>query len=378
MPEITAAAPTASISSTATVVPAAFARTKDDNTLVRAMFKPFSAIAGVSDLQTEVLSDPALTMDQIQSKLLNQVGKDITPANPVGSHPSVVTVADEVDKQRGAAVQALLVRSGVETDAKVKASITSNPYRGDKLLDMARASLTRMGVKTQGMSQMEIVASAFTQGGSDFPVLLENTMHKALQQAYARAALTWNRFCAIGSVSDFRASNRYRTGSFGSLDAVNELGEFTNKTIPDGEKGTITATTKGNIINLSRQAIINDDLGAFVGLSGMLGRAAARTVEADVYALLALNAGLGPVMADGATLFHATHGNIGTAAAISMASIDADRVLMASQLGCCACGGAGGLGRLKAAQVKCLGEGCRHGHLGAHHVGKALGQGFVG
>ena len=309
-----------------------FARTKDDNTLVRAMFKPFSAVAGVSDLQTEVLSDPALTMDQIQSKLLAQVGKDITPANPAGSHPSVVTVADEVDKQRGAAVQALLVRSGVETDAKVKASITSNPYRGDKLLDMARASLTRMGVKTQGMSQMEIVASAFTQGGSDFPVLLENTMHKALQQAYTRAALTWNRFCAIGSVSDFRASNRYRTGSFGSLDAVNELGEFTNKTIPDGEKGTITATTKGNIINLSRQAIINDDLGAFVGLSGMLGRAAARTVEADVYALLALNAGLGPVMADGLTLFHATHGNVGAAAAISMASIDADRVLMASQL----------------------------------------------
>lgn len=308
-----------------------FARTKDDNAQVIAMFKPFAALPAVQALQTEVLSDPALTIEVIQSRLLTEVGKGAEPVNPQGAHPVVSTVADEVDKQRAAAVSALLVRSGVEQDAKVKASMTSNPFRGDKLLDMAKASLARAGVKTVGMSQMEVVAAAFTQGTSDFPILLENTMHKALQASYARAALTWNRFCATGSVSDFRAHNRYRTGSFGVLDGVNELGEFTNKSIPDGEKASITAGTKGNIINLSRQAVINDDLGAFVGLSGMLGRAAARTIEVDVYALLALNGGLGPVMPDGKTLFHADHGNIGVAAAISMASIDADRVLLASQ-----------------------------------------------
>lgn len=309
----------------------AFARTKDDNAQVLAMFKPFAANPGVLALQTEVLSDPALTMEQIQSRLLTQVGKDVTPANPAGAHPNVQTVEDEADKRRAAMVSALLVRAGVEQDASVRASMASNPFRGHKLLDLARASLQRTNVRVDGMDQMEIVASAFTQGTSDFPVLLENVMHKAVQSAYAKAALTWNRFCATGSVSDFRAHNRYRTGSFGALDSVNELGEFINKSIPDGEKSSITAGTKGNIINLSRQAVINDDLGAFVGLAAMLGRAAGRTVEADVYALLALNAGLGPVMADGLTLFHATHANIGTPAAISMASVDADRVFMASQ-----------------------------------------------
>ena len=90
--------------------------------------------------------------------------------------------------------------------------------------------------------------------------------------------------------------------------------------------------TKGNIINLSRQAVINDDLGAFVGLAGTLGRAAARTVETDVYALLALNGGLGPTMSDTKSLFHADHDNVGSGAAISMLSIDADRVILASQL----------------------------------------------
>jgi hypothetical protein len=132
-------------------------------------------------------------------------------------------------------------------------------------------------------------------------------------------------------VSDFRAHNRYRTGSFGNLEAVNELGEFMNKSIPDGEKATIQASTKGNIINLSRQAIINDDLGAFVGLANSLGRAAARTVEADVYALLALNGGLGPVMGDTKTLFHADHNNIGSAGALAVATIEDVRVKMASQ-----------------------------------------------
>ena len=316
---------------TAATPVATFARTKSDNDTVLAMFKPFTGNAAVAALQTDVLSDPALTIEVIQARLLTEVGKGTEPATPSGAFPKVETVSDEGDKRKDAVVAALLARAGVVQDPQARAALAANPYRGDKLLDVARASLQRAGVKTMGMTPMEIVAASFTQGGSDFPVLLENTMHKTLQAAYATAALTWQRFCAIGTVSDFRAHNRYRTGSFGSLDAVNELGEFVNKSIPDGEKASITAGTKGNIINLSRTAIINDDLGAFVGLSNMLGRAAARTVEVDVYAMLALNGGAGPLLGDGKALFHVDHGNISTAAAIAMAALDADRVAMAMQ-----------------------------------------------
>lgn len=311
--------------------PTPFARTKEQNLEVLAVFKPFEAVPGVQALKDEVLADTSLTVEQASARLLAEIGKNNAPANPQNAFARVQTVTDETDKQREAVVSAMLARAGVAQDAKARSALASNPFRGHKLLDVARASLARIGRSTDGMTQMDIVAAAFTQGGSDFPVLLENTMHKALLAAYATAALTWNRFCATGSVSDFRAHNRYRLGSFGNLDSINELGEYINKSIPDGEKSSIQAGTKGNIINISRQAVINDDLGAFVGLSDMLGRAAARTIEADVYALLALNGGLGPVMADGKTLFHADHGNVGTGAAISVASIDADRVLMAGQ-----------------------------------------------
>ena len=293
---------------------------------IRAKFGAFMAKAGVPELATACENDAACTVQAAADKLLAHIGKDITPVAG-----TIVTVMDEADKRRGAVMDALMVRANVASAEQRQTVQAHNPFRGHTLLDLARASLQAAGIRTDGMDKMQIVGSAFTQSTSDFPVLLENTMHKTLQQAYALAADTWTRFCARGSVSDFRAHNRYRVGSLGNLDAKGELGEFKSKAIPDGEKASITAATKGNIINLSREAIINDDLNAFVGLAAMLGRAAKRTVEADVYATLALNSGAGPTMGDGYALFHANHNNITTGAALSAAAIDLDRVAMASQ-----------------------------------------------
>jgi len=290
------------------------------------MAKRFGGSEAFAKLQRECEDDASVTPEAAGQKILRLLAED---AEPVAGH-RVVTVEDEADKRAEAVTVALLSRAGV-ADAKTREAAKASAYRGAKLLDLARASLDRGGIRHDRMDQMQVVAAAFTQSGSDFPVLLENAMHKALQKAYTTAPDTWSRFCAIGSVSDFRAHNRYRTGSLGNLDDLNELGEFKNKTIPDGERATIQAGTKGNIINLSRQAIINDDLGAFIGLAAMLGRAARRTIEARVYALLAENGGLGPVMPDGKTLFHADHGNLTAGAALAVAALDADRVAMASQ-----------------------------------------------
>ena len=293
---------------------------------IRAEFAPFAASAWSPDLLKTCEDDHDCTAQAAAQKILAKLAADVQSVGAV----HIETVEDESDKRRDAIVASLLVRAGV-ADKVTRAAAQASSYRGLKLLDIAKASLTRAGIKHDRMDPMQIVGAAFTQTTSDFPILLENAMHKVLQTAYATAADTWSRFCATGSVSDFRAHPRYRTGSLGNLDTLNELGEFKNKTIPDGEKASITAGTKGNVINLSRHAIINDDLGAFIGLAANLGRAARRTIEADVYALLALNAGLGPVMADGKTLFHADHGNIGVGSAIAVAGLDADRVKMASQ-----------------------------------------------
>ena len=209
-------------------------------------------------------------------------------------------------------------------------------FRGMTLLDLARESLERNGVKTRGMFGQDVVGQAFTsrsaaQSTGDFPILLENVLYKNLLAQYATTPDTWRRFCATGSVTDFRPAKRYRLGTLGSLSALNELGEFTNKVIPDAERQSISASTKGNIIGLSRQAIINDDMGAFSQVATMFGRAAALSIEVDVYALLALNAGLGPNLSDNVKVFDAAHNNITVGAALGSNAIDLDRVAMKKQ-----------------------------------------------
>jgi phage major head subunit gpT-like protein len=82
-------------------------------------------------------------------------------------------------------------------------------------------------------------------------------------------------------------------------------------------------------VNISRQMIVNDDLGAFLNVAESLGRAAALTIEKAVYAMLLAN----PTMSDGFALFHANHKNLqSTGTALTVTNIDADRVAMAKQM----------------------------------------------
>ena len=300
---------------------------------VRAAFQPFATRNDIDQTELATLrdlceNDSSITPQAAGQRLLALMAKGVTPANPTGG-PRIETTEDEADKFRAAASESIMARAGVNgRDGKRVIASGANPLRGKKLLGLAEASLRRLGINPDGLDQMQVVARAFTQSGSDFPILLENTMHKVLQAAYATQADTWSLFCAIGSVSDFRAHNRYRTGSFGNLDSLTELGEFKNKAVPDAERASITAGTKGNIINLSRQAIINDDLSAFNSLAAGLGRAARRTIESDVYALVNTPGNY----SDGVALFHANHGNLAAAgAAPSVSAFDGVRTAMASQ-----------------------------------------------
>jgi len=305
------------------IAKAALAAEQDRRAGIRAVVASLKNLKGaISDeIINAALDDPECTVEIFNARILAELAKGSEPA--AGNYePRVHGGEDEGDKRREAVANSLMARAGY---GKMEGA---NPYRGQRLLDLARASLDRAGFKHRGLDIRAVVAAAFTQSTSDFPILLENAMYKTLLAAYAIAPDTWTRFCATGSVSDFRTNNRYRLGSFGNLDTLTELGEFRNKAIPDGEKSTISIGTKGNIINLSRQAVINDDLGAFVGLANALGRAARRSIEADVYTLLASN----PTMGDGIALFHASHGNLaGTGTAVTVAAWESARQSMASQ-----------------------------------------------
>jgi hypothetical protein len=276
-----------------------------------------------------------------REKILDKLAEEGDAANIGHNSPARVTV-DQREKFREGATNWLLVKAGVAHLVEKAAALNGKPikidpgeFRGVRNVDLARESLGNLGVNITTRDPDQIVRQAMTSQGavitqttSDFPVLFENAIHRTLQAAYATTPDTWTRFCGTGTVTDFRPHSRYLRGSFGALDNVNEAGEFKNKPIPDLAKEAITASTKGNIINLSRQAIVNDDMEVFSGLAVDLGRAAKLTIEIDVFALLNSN----PVMNDGKPLFHADHGNLAAAgAAPSVAAFDAIRVAMAQQ-----------------------------------------------
>jgi ATP-dependent protease ClpP protease subunit len=306
----------------------ALAAETDRRKAVRAEFAPLMArkIEGLDKLQEQCLDDASVTPEAACKQILALMAKDVEPVNPT----HIETVEDEADKRRDGIVASMIVRAGL-ADKATRERAMHSAHRGAKLLDLARESCIRAGRRVDGLGQMEVVAHAFTSSTSDFPILLENAMHKVLQGAYAVAPNTWRSFCRVGSVSDFRDHKRYRTGSLGNLRQVNELGEYTTEAIPDGEVSAVAIDTKGYIVPLSRQMIINDDLGAFLGLSADMGRAAMRTIETDVYSLLLLNNGLGPTQADGQPLFHSTRGNVGTASILGVDGLDGDISLMGAQ-----------------------------------------------
>ena len=290
----------------------------------------FTTRADLRAVMDECLDDPACTSAMASKRLLATLGES---CEPVGGNWAIAVGQEASEKSIAAGVQALLARCGAD-----KAD-GQNPYRGLRLHEMARACLSASGANVAGMTPEEFVpyalgrhrgpwASGMGQSTSDFPVILENTLHKLMLIGFSAQPQTYQRFCKIGDVTDFRAWKRLIPGLIGNLDDVNEAGEYLNKNIPDATANSITAKRRGNIVTITPEIIINDDMGYVSDFTRNLGAAGARTIERKVYALLESN----PTLADGIALFHASHGNLSsTSDAISVAALDAGRSAMAVQ-----------------------------------------------
>ncbi len=297
----------------------------------RARVSEITKLARKADMDEDTVRkfvDDGATVEGVRAAVL-----DALVSRDQAHRPQMTAGRDSIDKENDQALHALLARAGERIDGKV-IDLQGNDFRSASLLDLAKRSLERVGVRTNGLDKMEIAARAITQTTSDFPILMGNVLNKSLLGAYALVPDTWRLFCKVGSASDFRPNYRYRGGAFGNLATVPENGEYTYGSIGDAERNPITVATKGKMIGLSRQAIINDDLGALVDMAQIVGRSSARTLESDVYTYLASN----PTLADTGALFNSTavttaggHANISSYVAPSVTSIALQGQLMASQ-----------------------------------------------
>jgi len=301
---------------------------------------------GIPDSVVAEISEESVDVDDANARMISWLSDPKNQPQVSGINGSVTIGADDRDKWLDGMAQWLIIKAGqrrmVESHLKTveNTAVRLDPgnFRGLRLIDIARDVLEREGMSCRGMSPYEIAKRALApraEAGlgtrSDFPILLENVLHKMLQAAYETAPDQWRAIATTGSVQDFRAHPRLRLGQLARLDKLLETGEFKSLHFPDAEKESIQAGTFGNVIGLTRPAIVNDDVDGFSRLTVMLGRAAARSIEIDVFALFGAD-GLGPTMSDGNRLFDATHNNIVTpAAGPTVTSLEAGRVSMAQQ-----------------------------------------------
>lgn len=274
----------------------------------------------VADLREKLIGN-GTTLDAARAAILEAVAaRDAGGTQP--RRPVITTVQDETDTRREAVENAILHRA---SPGRIKLTDAGRQYRGLSLLEMGRDLLERAGENTRGMDKLQLSARALAT--SDFPLILANVANKTLRAGYEAAPQTFKPFTKQTSAPDFKSIQRTAFGDAPTLKKVNEHGEFTVGTIGEG-KETYQLATYGRIVSVTRQTIINDDLGAFADLPAKFGRAAADLESDIVWGIVTANA----AMNDTVALFHANHGNLaGTSAAISVAALGLARAGMRKQ-----------------------------------------------
>ncbi len=228
---------------------------------------------------------------------------------------------------------AIVTRMGEALTARMapgqKPSDAARPYLNLSVVDMARQLLQARGERVQFLSREDVIKRAM-HTTSDFPNLLTGSGNRVLSAAYEAAPNPLKLIARQTTLPDFRAKSVLRLGEFGQLLPVTEHGEIKATTRAETKEG-YSLTTFARLFSISRQALINDDLGAFADWNAAMGRAAAETEAQQLAALLITN----PVMQqDGKRLFSTDHGNLGgTGGNPDVAGLTIARSAMRTQVG---------------------------------------------
>jgi phage head maturation protease len=188
----------------------------------------------------------------------------------------------------------------------------------EMLMELAQAR----GERVSPRDRQRLMERAF-HTSSDFPMLLENAGNKMLEAGFAAAEPTYRRFFANRPFNDFKQHTFLTAGDFPALAALAEGGEITAGTISE-KRERITAQTYARQVRVTRQMLVNDDLGAFTDFGAMIGRRVADQENALAYAVLNTASGAGPTLLEGnAAVFTTAKNNRAAAgAAIDATTLD--------------------------------------------------------
>jgi len=280
--------------------------------------------AELPDAYAVELIESGLSLSKARAKIIERMAsRQSPPTNGTSPYGRGRDAGGFVE----AAADALLLRHGFRL---AKPHVAAADFRHTGLAEMAAMALSQRGERTLGMSRVQLIARALTT--SDFPGLLANALNKSMRLGVENETASHRAWVKMGTVADFKPARRPILGSAPDLVAMQENEDYSLGAMLD-DAATFTPVKYGRIIRLSFEAMVNDDLSAFLAIPRAFGAAAMRREADVVYDLLTQASLAGQTMQDGQPLFHTTHNNlIATAqAGITLTSLGLARALLRKQ-----------------------------------------------
>jgi len=234
------------------------------------------AIVAVESQPAPVADDTAKIKADLLREIKAELLADVRAARPAAP---AVHVIEKVDGP--AVVEASLCLAGglpdVERHFDGRTLEAANKRRGvslgETLLQAARANgYNGEGHRISNGNLRTIMAAAFAT--HSISNVLAATYAKFLLAGFNAVEATWDRIAMIRSVADFKTVTGVRLNGGFEFEEVGNGGELKSADASD-ETRTIKARTYGRLTSVTRQDIINDDLGALSAVPQRLGRGAA-------------------------------------------------------------------------------------------------------
>lgn len=204
-------------------------------------------------------------------------------ARPEFSGYSIHSLCAEVRRRAG-----VTAHYGAMTDDLIRATL-----QAERRLQATGAITASGGFSTLSMSGV-----------------LSNVANKTLRESFEAVESVVGDICAQSDVNDFKDQTAYRMTVTAGFEELGPNGELKHAEL-DEDSYTNRLETYGTMLSLTREMMINDDLGAFLKIPRQLGQRAAARRERLVMKLLVSNAG---------NFFHTNNGNTisGSTSALSI------------------------------------------------------------
>lgn len=231
---------------------------------------------------------------------------------------------DEQDTIRSARIEALSYSFGAPRPQDGP-SAAARQFMDHGIVSLAMHCTGERNYPHSAAAKDELIQRA-AMTTSDFPLIMGSAINRTLEARYALATPTYRRIARQRNFRDFRAHTSLKTGDFPMLEKVAEDGAIKFGKLSEG-KETLYCYSYAKALALTRQVLINDDLGAIMDMLADYGQTVALFEEVTFYAT-ALNA----TLADAKTVFHSGHANLAVSGgAISVDTVAAGRTAMAQQ-----------------------------------------------